>query len=67
MSHPDFLAVHHGSIITLKPMNSDAREWVDEHITGDEVPWFGGAVVIEPRYFGDIAHAIEAHGLSITH
>lgn len=60
----DFEIADHGSIMTFKPLTDDAREWVETNLVGDDVQWFGGAVVVEPRYAGDIINGIAADGLT---
>jgi len=61
----DFLFRDHGSITTLLPLNDEARGWLEEHTNGDDVTWFGGALVIEPRYVGAIIDGIIADGLGV--
>jgi hypothetical protein len=64
-TYPDFLAFNHGSILTLRPMTPEAQAWVDEHLPEDAQHW-GRSVVIEPRYFADIAAGIQADGLTLA-
>lgn len=61
----DFHFFDHGSIVILKPVSALAQDWVDEHI-GDDAQFFGGGVVIEPRYAGDILDGVVADDLTIT-
>lgn len=61
----DFHFFDHGSIVILKPVSALAQDWVDEHI-GDDAQLFGGGVVIEPRYAGDILDGVVADDLTIT-
>lgn len=58
----DFFFNQHGSICTLLPLTPCAKQWVEEHLCGDEVQTWGGAVVIEPRYAKDIIDGIHADG-----
>ena len=61
----DFHFFDHGSIVILKPVTGPAQDWIDEHI-GDDAQTFGGGVVIEPRYAGDILDGVVADDLTIT-
>ncbi len=60
----DFTFMNHGSLVTLTPISPAAQEWVSDHLPEDATTW-GGAIVIEPRYFDDIAHGILNDGLSL--
>ena len=60
----DFQLTDRGSICVLRPMNDEAREWIDFNVDPD-AQWFGRGVVIEPRYVSDIAEGIVSDGLSI--
>lgn len=62
---PDFSYRNEGSIVLLKPISEAAREWVADHLP-DDAQWFGGSIVIEPRYFDPIAGGIESDGMSIA-
>jgi hypothetical protein len=37
----------HGSIILVRPLTADVEAWLAEVTDG---MWFGGALVVEPRY-----------------
>lgn len=39
----------HGSVVLVRPHTTDVRDWLVENIS-DEAQWFGGALVVEPRY-----------------
>jgi len=64
MDDYDFDIQNHGAIAILTPCTEYAHDWVDEHLPDDAMRW-GGGVVIEPRYLGDIIDGIEADGLSV--
>jgi hypothetical protein len=40
---------NHGSIMLVRPDDEAEREWLGEN-TSEESQWFGGALVVEPRY-----------------
>ena len=54
----------HGSIVGIRPNTEPAREWIAENVDED-APWFGGALVCEPRYLDDIGHAMVSDGLEV--
>ena len=60
----DLELTDHGSIVMLRPISDEAREWTDEHIP-DDAMWMGGSVAIEPRYVGDIVEGILNDGLTV--
>lgn len=62
---PDFIAAHHGSLITLAPLTDEGKAWCDEHLEDDAL-WVGRAVAIEPRYFEAIADGIADAGLTFV-
>ena len=39
----------HGSIVLVRPLTEDVEAWLDEHVSED-ARYFGGALVVEPRY-----------------
>lgn len=55
----------HGSIVLLRPLDSTAREWLEQH-TNEEAQWFGGALVVEPRYVEDIIDGFSADGGEVS-
>lgn len=63
----DFRIQDEGTIVVLHPLNDCAREWIGDHLyAGDDGPqWWGGGVVIEHRYAGDIITGIAQDGLTI--
>jgi hypothetical protein len=50
---------------SLRPLNSAAKEWMDEHLSMEnpETQFWGDAIVIEPRYVGPIVDGIVGDGL----
>jgi hypothetical protein len=61
----DFRVEDHGSLILLKALTVAAEGWVDEHLPSEAQRW-AGAVVIEPRFIGDIVLGIQQSGLRVT-
>ena len=62
---PDFALANHGSLFLLRPLNSSAKNWMNDHLPMDseETQFWGDAIVIEPRYVSPIVDGIIADGL----
>jgi len=62
---PQFELQNHGSLFLLRPLDSIAREWMNEHLPVDspETQFWGEAIVIEQRYLEPIVNGILADGL----
>lgn len=61
----DLVVENHGSLFLLRPMSDAAEEWLNEHLDPDNSQWFAGALVVEPRYIGDIVDGAVADGLEV--
>jgi hypothetical protein len=60
----DFEVQDEGTIVLLKPVSDEAKEWGESHIDQEAERW-GVAYVIEPRYLADIIEGIVNHGLTV--
>jgi hypothetical protein len=60
----DFRLDNSESIFVLVPLTGSAEQWVKKHLPADAVTW-GGGIVIEHRYVGDILDGITADGLTV--
>jgi hypothetical protein len=62
---PDFEVSNCGSLFLLRPLNSAAKEWMQEHLPVDspETQFWGEAIVIESRYLEPIIEGILADRL----
>lgn len=63
--HADVVVTNHGTIILFEPRTEAAREWIDEHVTG-ETTWFAGALAVEPRFADDLAAGMLGDGLEVV-
>ena len=59
----DFTIDDHGSLVLLKPETQEAYSWIAEHI-GAPVPWFAGAIALEPRSMSALLSGILDDDLS---
>jgi hypothetical protein len=64
---PDFELENHGSLFLLRPLNSAAKEWMEENLpmNNPETQFWGSAIVIEPRYVAPIVDGIIGEGLAV--
>jgi hypothetical protein len=56
---------NHGSLYLLRPDTRTAQRWLERHVA-DDAQWFGGALVVEPRYVTDIVEGAREAGLEVT-
>ena len=61
---PDFLFEDHGSIWLVAANNPDALIHLQEH-TDSEAQWWGQALVVEPRYVGELALRLREKGYKV--
>jgi hypothetical protein len=57
MTHA-FTLENHGSLVLISPTTDDARDQL-RNLVGADAPWWGLAVVCEPRYVADLIAAIQ--------
>lgn len=55
---------NHGTILLFRPQTDAAREWLTSHVDS-EAQWFGGALVVEPRYAADLAQGLQDEGFTL--
>lgn len=60
----DFQIENHGSTFLVQPLNGEAFEHLWENV-GEEALWFGGALVVEPRYIIQLAQGLECCGYTV--
>lgn len=61
MATASFTLSNHGSVCLLNPNDGEADMFLRERV-GDEAQWWGGMLVIEPRYVANIVADLEANG-----
>ena len=54
-----------GSVYLLRPVSAAGSVWVAMHIPFD-AQWFGGAIVVEHRFIGDIVAGAINDGLRVA-
>jgi hypothetical protein len=65
MNDPDFQIENHGSIFLFRPQHTAADQHLRDRVS-DEALWFGGALVVEPRYGLQLANALRTEGFRIS-
>lgn len=62
---PDVQVENHGSLFLFRPLSDFAADWIEENVNG-EAQFFGGALVVEPRYAGELAEGMVEAGLQLS-
>ena len=62
----DFSISDHGSIISIRPLNEAARQWLDENVVSELWQWVQGALCVEARFARDLIIEIEQAGLTVS-
>jgi hypothetical protein len=57
----DFIVENHGSLVLVRPISDSCETWLEDHTSGT---WFGGALVCEPRYVGDLLEGMTGEGFT---
>lgn len=60
----DVNVVNHGSLFAFELLTMEAREWVDQNVS-DDTQFFGGALMVEPRYALNLARGMQNAGLDV--
>jgi hypothetical protein len=61
----DVLVENHGSIFVFQAMTAVARDWIDENVVNEETQFWGGGLVVEPRYVLDLTAGMREAGLEV--
>jgi hypothetical protein len=59
---PDVSVENHVNIFAFQPLTERGREWIDDNVQ-DGAIWFGGALMVEHRYAGELANGMVNDGL----
>jgi len=57
-----FTVEPHGTIVLVRPLTSDCRNWLHKVTNGQ---WFGGALVVEPRFVETLVAALVEEGYAL--
>lgn len=53
----DFLAERYRSLVRIRPLNGRAQHWLEKQV-GQDAIWDAGSLILELRFFTDLADAI---------
>ena len=62
----DFSISDHGTVISIRPLNDVARQWLDENVVSEPWQWVQGALCVEARFARDLIIEIEQAGLTVS-
>jgi hypothetical protein len=60
-----FRVENHGSIVLVRPLTLDCQAWLQANTAEegeDMAQWFGGALVVEPRYVEALVRGLVEEG-----
>lgn len=61
----DFRVENHGSLVGIRPLNDSCQSWLRLHV--NDAQWFGGALMVEPRYVEALVTGMSAAGLIVEY
>ncbi len=61
---PDVRVEDYFSLFLVRPLSGRAQAWLELHVQAGAL-WFGGALVVEPRFVQDIMEGIKKGGLNL--
>jgi hypothetical protein len=62
----DFSISDHGTVISIRPLNEAAPQWLDENVISEPWQWVQGALCVEVRFARDLIIEIEQAGFVVT-
>jgi len=62
-----FTIEDHGSLVLVRPLTDDVVAWLLDNVAreGDGSIWFGGALVVEPRYVEALYLGLVSEGFAL--
>ena len=62
----DFQIADHGTVISIRPLNDAARQWLNENVVSEPWQWVQDALCVEARFARDLLKEIEEAGFEIA-
>jgi hypothetical protein len=57
----------HSTLARIQPLSQAARDWIEMHITLEQVQtWTGSLLEVAPHYIGDLIAGMLADGLKVA-
>ncbi len=66
MNHVDVQVVGGPSVYLFRPLTPRANEWLHEHTDPENSQWFGGALVVEWRFYADLVVGLQSHEFFVS-
>lgn len=60
----DISIENHGSIVLVRALTPEAKQWLADSVQ-EEATWWAGALVVEPRYLGNLVDGMIDSGLKV--
>jgi len=62
----DFKIADQGTVISIRPLNDAACQWVEENVVSEPWQWVQGALSVDARIARDLLREIEEAGFEIS-
>ena len=62
----DFQIADHGSMISIRPLNEAACQWLDENVVSEPWQWVQGALCVDAGFARDLIIEIAEAGFEVT-
>lgn len=63
----DAIVEIHNSLARIQPLSRAARDWIETHVTLEQVQtWTGSLLEVAPHYIGDLIAGMLADGLKVA-
>ena len=62
----DFQIADHGTVISIRPLNEAARQWLSENVVFEPWQWVEGALCVEARFARDLVIEITEAGFEMS-
>lgn len=58
----DFAVQPHGSVVSFHPLTPRVADWLQANTQAEPWQWFGGALVVDTRFAGDLYDGLRKAG-----
>jgi hypothetical protein len=62
----DFRIENHGSLVGVRPLTLACQSWLNDNV-GEDAQYFGGALMVEPRFLEALVDGMSAANLSVEY
>ena len=57
---------NHGSVVLLRPITPEAKDWIEENCATESWQFMGTALAVEPRYVSPILAGLREDGFTVS-